>query len=63
MKSKAIEFPENVGLKLDYRFVALQMHFYNPNLESGITDVGSGIFLSYTSTLRENNLGILQVLY
>jgi hypothetical protein len=60
-KSKTIEFPENVGLKLDYRFVALQLHFYNPDLDRGIRDTGTGIYLSFTRTLRENNLGIIQV--
>ncbi|XP_066292189.1 DBH-like monooxygenase protein 1 homolog [Branchiostoma lanceolatum] len=57
-------YPEHVGLPIgdedDSRYVLVEMHYDNPQLTSGIRD-SSGLRLTLTPELRDNDLGILEV--
>ncbi|XP_071335319.1 DBH-like monooxygenase protein 2 homolog [Trachinotus anak] len=56
------EFPENAGIPVGGGdsdiYYRLEIHYNNPNLESGRTD-SSGLRLHYTSQLRQHDVGIL----
>ncbi|XP_066270877.1 DBH-like monooxygenase protein 1 homolog [Branchiostoma lanceolatum] len=62
--SGAIVFPEHVGYPIgdedDSGYVLMEMHYDNPLLASGIRD-SSGMRLTYTPELRDNDMGILEV--
>ncbi|RWS14424.1 Dopamine beta-hydroxylase-like protein, partial [Dinothrombium tinctorium] len=57
-------YPEEAGLpfggKNYSRYVMLEVHYNNPELKSGIVD-SSGIRLYYTPSLRQNDVGILEI--
>ncbi|XP_035668392.1 DBH-like monooxygenase protein 1 homolog [Branchiostoma floridae] len=57
-------YPEHVGYPIgdedDSGYVLMEMHYDNPLLTSGIQD-SSGIRLTYTPELRDNDLGTLEV--
>ncbi|CAH1243297.1 MOXD1 [Branchiostoma lanceolatum] len=59
-----IVYPEHVGYPIseddDSGYVMMEMHYDNPLLASGIRD-SSGIRLTYTPELRDNDLGTLEV--
>jgi hypothetical protein len=57
-------FPDDVGLPVggaSNRFLILQTHYYNPNLDPGVVD-NSGVKVTYTTNLREQEAGVLQLL-
>ncbi|CAH1243298.1 MOXD1 [Branchiostoma lanceolatum] len=62
--SGPIVYPEHVGYPIsdddDSGYVMMEMHYDNPLLASGIRD-SSGIRLTYTPELRDNDLGTLEV--
>lgn len=54
--------PPEAGLpfgKGAYTWLALEIHYSNPELKQGQKDPGSGVTLEYTSQLRPNDLGLL----
>lgn len=53
--------PPDVGMPVaeEQRFVVLQMHYYNPNVDK-ITD-NSGVRAYFTTDLREQEAGVLQL--
>ncbi|KAG7242932.1 hypothetical protein INR49_017622 [Caranx melampygus] len=59
---EVFEFPENAGIPfggdIKERYYRLEVHYNNPQLESGRTD-SSGLRLHYTSQLRQHDVGIL----
>eukprot|EP00058_Branchiostoma_floridae_P006570 XP_002592058.1 hypothetical protein BRAFLDRAFT_104768 [Branchiostoma floridae] len=59
-----VVYPEHVGYPIgdedDSGYVMMEMHYDNPLLVSGIQD-SSGIRLTYTPELRDNDLGTLEV--
>jgi len=55
-----VVFPPEAGYPLptsSVRYIALQMHYYNPSLDAGLFD-SSGLKLTLTKTLRPNNVGV-----
>jgi hypothetical protein len=54
-------YPENVGMPVaeENRFLVLQMHYYNGNLDD-VTD-SSGVRAYFTNELRELEAGVLQL--
>ncbi|XP_035694936.1 DBH-like monooxygenase protein 1 homolog [Branchiostoma floridae] len=62
--SEGIVYPEHVGFPVggadDSRYVLVEMHYDNPHLASGIRD-SSGLRLTLTPELRDNDLSILEV--
>lgn len=57
-----IVFPDNVGLPVGEgsRFLILQMHYYNPNLDEGVVD-NSGVKIYYTTEPKEHEVGVMQI--
>ncbi|XP_066291636.1 DBH-like monooxygenase protein 1 homolog [Branchiostoma lanceolatum] len=57
-------YPEHVGFPFggadDSRYLLMEMHYDNPQLTSGIRD-SSGLRLTLSPELRDNDLGILEV--
>ncbi|XP_035687497.1 uncharacterized protein LOC118423447 [Branchiostoma floridae] len=57
-------YPEHVGYPIgddeDSGYVLLEVHYDNPQLASGISD-SSGIRMTYTPELRDNDVGTLEV--
>ncbi|CAH1248491.1 MOXD1 [Branchiostoma lanceolatum] len=62
--AEALVYPEHVGFPIggadDSRYLLVEMHYDNPQLLSGIRD-SSGLRLTLTPELRDNDLGILEV--
>ncbi|XP_078690261.1 DBH-like monooxygenase protein 1 homolog [Branchiostoma floridae x Branchiostoma belcheri] len=60
----SFDMPENAGISVgdtnDPRFLMVETHYDNPELRSDIVD-SSGLRLYLTATLRENEVGNLQV--
>ncbi|XP_078618333.1 DBH-like monooxygenase protein 1 homolog [Branchiostoma floridae x Branchiostoma japonicum] len=57
-------YPEHVGYPIgddeDSGYVLMEVHYDNPQLQSGIRD-SSGIRMTYTPELRDNDAGTLEV--
>lgn len=57
-------YPEEAGLPIGgpkfSRYVMLEVHYNNPELKAGLID-SSGIKLTYTRTLRENDAGVMEL--
>nr|XP_039270544.1 DBH-like monooxygenase protein 1 homolog [Styela clava] len=57
-------YPEEAGLSVggpgDPKYVQLETHYDNPNVDSGVLD-SSGIRFTYTSTLRKYEIGVIQI--
>eukprot|EP00775_Hariotina_reticulata_P011562 gene11562-11706_t len=43
----------------DSRVIAIELHYYNPQLLVGQVDPGSGVRIYYTSKLRKHDIGLL----
>nr|XP_039269063.1 DBH-like monooxygenase protein 1 homolog [Styela clava]XP_039269064.1 DBH-like monooxygenase protein 1 homolog [Styela clava] len=60
----AMIYPEEAGFPVggpeDPVYIQLETHYDNPNILSGVRD-SSGIRFTYTSTLRQYEIGIIQV--
>ena len=54
--------PDHVGMPIGEgkRWLVLQVHYYNPNLDKGITDA-SGVRAYVTTDLREEEAGVLEL--
>ncbi|CAH1233413.1 MOXD1 [Branchiostoma lanceolatum] len=61
---EALVAPDHVGFPIgdedDTGYVLMEMHYDNPQLASGIHD-SSGLRLTYTPELRDNDMGALEV--
>jgi hypothetical protein len=54
--------PPDVGLPMgtaETRVIAVELHYYNPQLLAGQTDPGSGLKVYYTSKLRKHDLAMI----
>mmetsp|Transcript_29493 Transcript_29493/g.52757 ORF Transcript_29493/g.52757 Transcript_29493/m.52757 type:complete len:724 (-) Transcript_29493:399-2570(-) len=58
--SQDVVFPSDVGMPFGegHRWLALQMHYYNPDLDKNVKD-SSGVSLVFASSVRSEDAGVL----
>ncbi|CAK0819590.1 unnamed protein product [Prorocentrum cordatum] len=60
--SEDVVFPEDVGMPFgeNLRWLALQVHYYNPQLDAGVKD-SSGVMLIFSDALRTNDAAVFDL--
>lgn len=60
--SQPVSFPADVGMPFGQgrKWVALQVHYYNPSLDTKVSD-SSGVTLSLTNSVRSIDAGVLDM--